>query len=251
MHKSRRALILAAVLALPLAAAGCSLVPAGAHASLAPTLAFQDKPGGPVAFQSGQPVPTFDRQSRLRADLDGTWRFQAHALATSLSLADRKAAIKAITAELGTRADASFDDSSWATLDVPGTFNMPPNRGTTAGYYRRDFFVSPAWAGRYVMLKFGAVRYVADVWLNGQYLGYHEGGDTPFALDASSALLAGAVDERRARGRRATPRRRRCLHRDAASRKRQRQCCDRGPPLARPGQLGQPAEPRGDEPRAR
>jgi beta-glucuronidase len=194
MLKCRRAVILAVCLLLPVAAAGCSLVPAAGHASLAPTLSFQDQPGGSVAFQSGQPVPTFDRQPRLRADLNGTWRFDAQALATDLSLTDRKTALKDITAELGSRADASYDDSQWAQLDVPGSFSLPPSRTTTAGYYRRDFLVPPVWSGKYALLKFGAVRYVADVWLNGHYLGYHEGGDTPFALDATKALVPGAFN---------------------------------------------------------
>jgi beta-glucuronidase len=35
---------------------------------------------------------------------------------------------------------------------------------------------------------FYAVNYVCDVWLNGTYLGYHEGGYTPFAFDVSSIL---------------------------------------------------------------
>lgn len=37
-------------------------------------------------------------------------------------------------------------------------------------------------------IHFGAVDYYAEVWLNGVRLGDHEGGETPFCLDASSAL---------------------------------------------------------------
>jgi beta-glucuronidase len=181
-------------LLLPLGSAGCSLVPSAGSADLAPTLSLQDEPSGVVAFQSGQPVPTFDRQPRMQADLDGRWRFEAQAFDTGSSLIDRKTSLGSLTAELGTRADPVFDDSSWPEIDVPGTFNPPPHRETTGGYYRRTFFVPPAWSDRYAMLKFGAVRYIADVWLNGRYLGYHEGGDTPFALDATPALVAGAYN---------------------------------------------------------
>src|SRR5439155_283754 len=92
------ALILVACLVLPLASAACSLVPAGSHADLAPTLSFQDKPGGPVAFQSGQPVPTFDREPRLRADLDGVWRFDRAPVDTGLSLTNRSSVRKALDA---------------------------------------------------------------------------------------------------------------------------------------------------------
>jgi beta-galactosidase/beta-glucuronidase len=190
----RTASLAIALLALPLLAAACSLVPSSGRADLAPTLSFKDEPGGSVAFQSGQPVPTFDRQPRLSVDLDGAWRFDAQPLDANLSLANRGRALKDITADLGARADASFDDSQWPVIDVPGTFNPPSDRSRSGGYYRKDFYVPSAWFDRYAWLKFGAVRYVADVWLNGHYLGYHEGGDTPFALDATPALNPGALN---------------------------------------------------------
>jgi Glycosyl hydrolases family 2, sugar binding domain/Glycosyl hydrolases family 2, TIM barrel domain/Glycosyl hydrolases family 2 len=44
--------------------------------------------------------------------------------------------------------------------------------------------------GRY-LLRFNAVDYRADVWLNSTYLGSHEGGDTPFVLDATVAVRPG------------------------------------------------------------
>ena len=40
-------------------------------------------------------------------------------------------------------------------------------------------------------IRFGSANYVADVWLNGSWLGYHEGGSTPFALAAGEALQPG------------------------------------------------------------
>src|SRR5262245_2393488 len=38
------------------------------------------------------------------------------------------------------------------------------------------------------LLRFGAVDYLADAWLNGIYVGGHEGGETPFAFDVTGAL---------------------------------------------------------------
>ena len=191
-NKCAFAVALSLVLA-PLAA--CSLTLTAGRADLAPTLSFQDEPGGPVAFESGQPVPTFDRQPRPSLQLDGTWRFDPERVDTALSLADRKGSLKGLTNELGHRAEALYDDSGWSTLAVPGTFNPPPDRTATGGYYRLDFLVPNQWSGRYAMLKFGAVRYIADVWLNDHYLGYHEGGDTPFALDATNALIPGVYND--------------------------------------------------------
>ena len=193
MASLRRTVVVLPLLILPLSTA-CSLVPSGGHANLQPTLTLQDQPGGVVAFQSGQPVPTFDRQPREQIDLDGAWRFEAGPVDTSLSLTDRKSALRELTDELGPRAGYFFDDSSWAQLAVPGTFNKPPHRETTGGYYRRDFFVPTTFSEKNAMLKFGAVRYIADVWLNGHYLGYHEGGDTPFALDATKAVVPGGIN---------------------------------------------------------
>lgn len=186
-------LVLATFAALMVGAA-CSLVLSSGKADLKPNLSFQDVSGGPVAFEAGQPVPTFDRQPRPTIDLDGQWRFEARDLQTQLSLTDRKSSLSAITAELGNRGSAEYDVTQWPAVHVPGSFNKPPDRTTSGGFYRTDFFVPPTWAEKFAALKFGSVRYVADVWLNGHYLGYHEGGDTPFALDATPALIPGAFN---------------------------------------------------------
>ena len=42
--------------------------------------------------------------------------------------------------------------------------------------------------GTRLMLRFGAVDYRCSVWLDGQLLGRHEGGHTPFGFDATDAL---------------------------------------------------------------
>ncbi len=44
--------------------------------------------------------------------------------------------------------------------------------------------------GDRVLLHFGAVDYVADVWLAGQHVGRHEGGSTPFHFDVTPLLGA-------------------------------------------------------------
>ncbi len=194
MPINRGAVILATCLVFPLGTASCSLVPTPGQASLSPTLSLQDQPGGVVAFESGQPVPTFDRQPRLVADLDGPWRFDPQKFDTAVSLSDRKSSLGDLTMELGSRAGVIYNDASWPAISVPGTFNPPPDSSITGGYYRHDFYVATAFTGKYALLKFGAIRYIADVWLNGKYLGYHEGGDTPFALDASAAVVPGAYN---------------------------------------------------------
>jgi beta-galactosidase/beta-glucuronidase len=59
-------------------------------------------------------------------------------------------------------------------------------------WYRREFEVPTAFAGKRVLLHFGAVDYEARVWLNGRELGSHRGGHVPFAFDVTDDLRPGA-----------------------------------------------------------
>ena len=55
-------------------------------------------------------------------------------------------------------------------------------------WYAREFTIPESMRGQRVLLHFGAVDYQADVWLNGQYLGGHEGGYTPFSFDVTDLI---------------------------------------------------------------
>ena len=62
-------------------------------------------------------------------------------------------------------------------------------------WYWRDF-VTPANShpgGRF-LLRFWAVDFSAEVWLNGVLVGGHEGGETPFILDVTDALRANGTN---------------------------------------------------------
>jgi beta-galactosidase len=168
---------------------GC--VPPANAGSLAPTLAMVDAGGLEVAMQNGIPVPTFDWQPRPRVDLDGAWRLERAELDEDLTMAGRETSLSSIEAEAGERHLPAFDDSAWHSVAVPGTFNPPPDGEEGGAWYRRVFNVPREWVGRAVTLRFGSANYVADAWLNGTWLGYHEGGATPFAFSAGEELLAG------------------------------------------------------------
>ena len=58
-------------------------------------------------------------------------------------------------------------------------------------WYRRHFQVPAALRGKRLLLHFGAVDYTARVWLNGQFLGEHRGGYTPFAFEVTSGIRDG------------------------------------------------------------
>jgi beta-galactosidase len=170
--------------------AGC--VPRAEPSQLGPTLQIEQDPGGPIAVQNGIAVPTFEVQPRPRIDLDGNWRVARLELDADLSLSPRSSSLDTIVAQAGGRQAPDYDDRGWDTIRVPGTVNPPPSAPETGAWYRRLFTVPATWAGRSVTLKFGAANYVADVWLNGTWLGFHEGGYTPFAFEATDSLRPGA-----------------------------------------------------------
>ena len=57
-------------------------------------------------------------------------------------------------------------------------------------WYQRTFTAPPHRQGRY-FLRFGAANYATRVYLNGQEVGRHEGGFTPFAFDVTKRLRDG------------------------------------------------------------
>jgi beta-glucuronidase len=57
--------------------------------------------------------------------------------------------------------------------------------------YEHDFKADAIASGRTVRLHFDAVYYTAHVWLNGQDIGSHEGGYTPFEFDVTKVLKTG------------------------------------------------------------
>ena len=58
-------------------------------------------------------------------------------------------------------------------------------------WYARSFTVPEPLREKRRLLHFGAVDYRADVWLDGQYLGSHEGGYTPFTFDITDLTQEG------------------------------------------------------------
>lgn len=55
-------------------------------------------------------------------------------------------------------------------------------------WYRREFEIPADWAGKSIILNFGAVDYHAIVYVNGEQVGEHKGGYTPFSFDITGCL---------------------------------------------------------------
>ena len=78
-------------------------------------------------------------------------------------------------------------------LSVPGDFNSQMPELTyfeSTIWYKRTFVYSPHEHGR-LFLHFGAVNYISDVFFNGNNLGRHEGGFTPFQFELTDHIVEG------------------------------------------------------------
>jgi beta-galactosidase len=138
---------------------------------VAPVLARAEAPTGPA---------------RAVTPLTENWRFRQD---DTLSGAEKPA----------------FDDHDWQRVSVPHTWNrvglyLPGpverlhkpetiNKSQGLGWYRLSFAATKL-DGRRAYLQFDAASRAAKVWLNGVYLGEHQGGFSRFRLEATDALRA-------------------------------------------------------------
>jgi beta-glucuronidase len=79
-------------------------------------------------------------------------------------------------------------------LKVPVDFNSQMHEltyleGTV--WYKKEFHYSVK-PGKRLFVHFGAVNYLADVYLNGEKIGVHEGGFTPFQFEITTNVKEGA-----------------------------------------------------------
>ncbi len=84
-----------------------------------------------------------------------------------------------------------YDWDTSPTIEVPGDWNHQDDRlefyeGTV--WYRKKFEYSKSDASNRVFLHFGAVNYYTKVFLNGEKLGEHTGGFTPFQFEVTNLL---------------------------------------------------------------
>src|SRR5258705_12762138 len=92
----------------------------------------------------------------------------------------------------------TYDDSQWARVSLPHTWNRIGNEGLArspasnhyhgASWYRLRFPTPANFRGRRAYLQFDGVGAIADVWVNGHYIRRHERAFSRFRFDVTSAL---------------------------------------------------------------
>lgn len=127
-------------------------------------------------------------QSRELTSLNGDWKAIIDPTGTGEYLqlwTEKKPAKKTDFYEY------SFEEAP--VLNVPGDFNSQMSEltyfeGTV--WYKKQFSYSLTEAKR-LFIHFGAVNYLADVYLNGEKIGSHEGGFTPFQFEITDKIKDG------------------------------------------------------------
>jgi len=121
------------------------------------------------------PRPDFERPAWV--NLNGPWDFRFDAEDIGLG-------------------ETWYDDAA----DFPRAITVPfswaaPLSGLTdeadIGWYARSVTVPEAWAGRRVFLVVGAADWHTTAWIDGQTLGSHRGGYTPFAFEVTEQARPG------------------------------------------------------------
>jgi hypothetical protein len=83
--------------------------------------------------------------------------------------------------------------NQWKTVQVPSTFQEHEgNDFHGVGWYRREVPPFELPSGKRALLHFEAAATVAEVWWNGERVGRHLGGWTPFRLDVTDLVRQAA-----------------------------------------------------------
>jgi beta-mannosidase len=138
-----------------------------------------------VAFAGPSSTPAVTGSAPGHLSLDGEWRLQ-HA--------------EKGDGESSRFYEASFDDSKWQRVQVPGSVHTQilkyPAYYTHQAewisfkewWYRKNFRAPHAMKGKRIRLQFDATDYYADIYLNGKLLGRHEGYIDPYEFEVGDQL---------------------------------------------------------------
>ncbi len=185
-----RALILRCLLIVPLLLLQQTQANAGAEERN--EASFFSPP--PIIYAAPSPLIT-NIPNRVSQSLNGAWNI----VIDKLGIGDRGIVGEGYYANARQKSgmeliEYSFDERQ--QLNVPGDWNSQQERlffydGSI--WYQRNFTVQPVRGQRY-FLHFGGANFTTTVYLNGQALGQHRGGYTPFNFEASGLLKSGDND---------------------------------------------------------
>jgi len=158
--------------------------------------------------QSRAPIPTAQRKAKLAKRGEPSLRGNELVFNAGWELAEapRLKADGAVLSQPG------VDTREWYDATVPGTvlttlveqgvypdpyfglnnLAIPESLNKQDYWYRTEFTVPAAFAGRELWLQFKGINYYAEVWLNGQYLGHITGAFTRGEFQVGGLARPGA-----------------------------------------------------------
>jgi beta-glucuronidase len=117
-------------------------------------------------------VTLYPQQNEIRntMDLSGFWQFKLDPEGRG---ADERW-FEGLTEPRTIAVPASWNEQFQDTRDYLGV-----------AWYAREFHAPAGWHGQRIYLRVGSANYAAQVWINGEAVGSHEGGHMPFAFDVT------------------------------------------------------------------
>lgn len=88
---------------------------------------------------------------------------------------------------------SDYNDTNWSNLKVPGHWGMINSYSNYVGkaWYRKTFNLPKYWkmnANEKIRVQFAGVYHLSNIYLNGQFIGKHQGGFTPFEFDLTDKI---------------------------------------------------------------
>jgi hypothetical protein len=121
------------------------------------------------------PRPDFQREQWQ--NLNGLWDFAFDALDKGIQ-------------EGWARGETDFDK----TILVPfpwGSRMSGLQDEADIGWYRRDIMIDQSWQGKRIFITIGAADWETSIWLDGTFLGKHQGGYVPFSFELTDHVRFG------------------------------------------------------------
>ena len=106
----------------------------------------------------------------------------------------------------------NYKDNKWRTIPVPSNWEMQgygdpqfrnvpapfkanpphvPREYNPTGAYRKTFTLPSKWQGQHIFLRLEKTQSASFVWMNGQQVGYNEGGQEPAEYDVTPYVKPG------------------------------------------------------------
>lgn len=85
-----------------------------------------------------------------------------------------------------------YDTGEWSEMKIPTNWQLSGVEDYCGVvWFQRDVEIPPEYLGKQILILFKGVDYFTDLWVNGEYVGTHEGYFQPFTFDLTSYLKVG------------------------------------------------------------